>query len=100
MATLYSELRAEMKRKGVKAYDIAVWLNLSERSVHSRLSGDIPWTLPEMYLIMDKLHIPLHKLHIVFPQGGMWAGPLEDPPPGIEQQMLNVLRQFVKENAS
>lgn len=97
MTALYTELRAEMKRKGVKAYDIAVWLNLSERSVHSRLSGDIPWTLPEMYLIMDKLHIPLHKLHIVFPQGGMWAGPLEDPPPGIEQQMLTVLKQFVRE---
>lgn len=97
MAALYTELRAEMKRKGVKAYDIAVWLNLSERSVHSRLSGDIPWTLPEMYLIMDKLHIPRHKLHIVFPQGGMWAGPLEDPPPGIEQQMLTVLKQFVRE---
>lgn len=97
MAALYTELRAEMKRKGVKAYDIAVWLNLSERSIHSRLTGDIPWSQPEMYTIMQKMHIPLHKLHIVFPQGGMWAGPLEDPPPTAEQELCAAIRKMVRE---
>ena len=97
MAALYSELRTEMKRKGVKSHDIAVWLNLSDVCISKRMTGKTPWTQSEMYTIMQKMHIPRHKLHIVFPKDGMWAGPLEDPPPGIEQQMLNVLKQFVRE---
>lgn len=100
MAALYTELRAEMKRKGVQNGDIARWIDRSEIYVSHRMTGAAPWSQSEMYTIMQKMHIPLHKLHIVFPQGGMWAGPLEDPPPGIEQQMLNVLKQFVRENAS
>ena len=97
---LYTELRAEMKRKGVQNGDIARWIGRSEIYVSRRMTGAAPWTQTEMYAIMRKLHIPLHKMHIAFPQGGAWAGALQDPPPDIEQQMLTVLKQFVREAAT
>lgn len=97
---LYSELRAEMRHKGVQSSDIARWIDRSEIYVSRRMTGAAPWTQTEMYTIMYKLHIPLHKMHIAFPQGGAWAGALQDPPPDIEQQMLTVLKQFVREAAT
>lgn len=97
MATLYSELRSEMRRKGVKSHDIAVWLNLSDVCISKRMTGKTPWSQSEMYTIMQKMYLPLHKLHVVFPPDGMYAGPLEDPPPSTEQQIATLLLKLVRE---
>lgn len=99
MAEKYHVLRKVMQHKGVEGRDIARWIDRSEVYVSHRMTGASPWSQSEMYTIMQKLHIPLHKLHIVFPQGGMWAGPLEDPPPTAAQKVLAALEEYIKETA-
>ena len=94
----YTELRKLMRERGVKRHDLALWTGRSDVCISDRFSHGT-WTLPEMYIIMDKLHVPYRKMHLLFPQGGMWAGPLEDPPPTAEQEFLTAARKLFKEAA-
>lgn len=94
----YTELRKLMRERGVRRHDLALWTGRSDVCISDRFSHDT-WTLPEMYIIMDRLHVPYRKMHLLFPQGGMWAGPLEDPPPTAEQELCEAIRKMVKEAA-
>ena len=49
-----------------------------------------------MYTILDGLHIPNNKMHILFPPGGEWAGALEEPP-SVNRQLLIALRKLINE---
>ena len=91
---LYSELRAEMRRQHVKIVDVAGWLGLKDYSVERRLRNENPWRLDEAYTVLDGLHIPHNKLHILFPPGGEWAGALEEPP-SVNKQLLVALRKLI-----
>lgn len=96
MTDKYSELRRLMRARGVTQHDIALWTDRSDMCISDRFAHGA-WTLPEMYIIMDKLHVPYGKMHLLFPRGGMWAGPLEDPPPTAEQELCAAIRKIVRE---
>ena len=93
---LYSELRAEMRRQHIKIVDVAGWLGLKDYSIERRLRNECPWKLDEMYTILDGLHIPNNKMHILFPPNGEWAGALEEPP-SVNRQLLIALRKLINE---
>lgn len=93
---LYSELRAEMRRQHIKIVDVAGWLGLKDYSVERRLRNECSWKLDEMYTILDGLHIPNNKMHILFPPDGEWAGALEEPP-SVNRQLLIALRKLINE---
>ena len=94
----YSELRQLMRKNDVRNSDIARWINRSEVYVSQRLNG-APWMQDEMYTIADKLYVSRRKLHLLFPPKGMWAGPLEDPPPTTDEELCHVFRKMIKEVA-
>ena len=94
-SALYSELRKEMHRKGVTSGDIAKWLGISSPSVSARFTARIPWEVTEIYIILDKMHLPYHKLHVLFPKDGMWAGSLADPPPTAEDQLISAIKALI-----
>lgn len=96
---LYSELRAEMRRQHIKIVDVAGWLGLKDYSVERRLRNECSWKLDEMYTILDGLHIPNNKMHILFPPGGEWAGALEEPP-SVNRQLLIALRKLINDCVS
>lgn len=84
---LYSELRAEMRRQHIKIVDVAGWLGIKDYSVERRLRNECPWKLDEMYTILDGLHIPNNKMHILFP-------------PGVNRQLLIALRKLINDCVS
>lgn len=46
-------LKAEMVKRGVSTMDIASFMNLSDRSIRSRLNGTISWRWPEMRMLRN-----------------------------------------------
>lgn len=92
----YTELRRLMRARGVNQHDIALWTDRSDACISDRFASS-GWTVSEAYTIMDKLRVPHRKMHILFPPDGMWAGPLEDPPPTAEQELCAAIRKIVRE---
>ena len=70
MARLYSKLRGLMREYGDAQDDVARTLLLSRASVSNRMRGAADWKLSEMYVLMDRYHVPHNMLHEVFPKGG------------------------------
>lgn len=94
---LYTELRKEMRRQHVQSGDLARWTNLSDNSISARMQGKLPWGQREMYAILDEMHIPNSKMHIVFPPDGVWVGSLEDPPLTNEQMLVATIKKMINE---
>ena len=67
---LYKKLRGLMAENGDTQKDLGDVLNISSRSVSDRMTGRIPWSLDEMYSVMDRYSIPYDLLHEVFPNNG------------------------------
>ena len=53
--------------------DIAHALNLSEPSVSLRMSGRVPWTLSECYMVIRMLGYDWPMLPILFPESEVRA---------------------------
>jgi DNA-binding XRE family transcriptional regulator len=49
---------------------IAEKLHVSQQSISNRMRGKYPWTLDEMYAVMDLIQEPYERLHEYFPKGG------------------------------
>lgn len=69
--TRHTEIRAQMVRRGMKGPDLAGKLGVSDSTISAKLCGRTPWTVDEMYYIMDLFHIPYAELHIYFPKNGI-----------------------------
>ncbi|MEM5775791.1 MAG: helix-turn-helix domain-containing protein [Anaerolineaceae bacterium] len=63
----FSRLRGEMQANDIDIPYLAHLLGGSESSIGRRLRGTIPWTLDEMYQIMDILRWPHERMHEMFP---------------------------------
>lgn len=50
----FSNLEAEMKRKGIIRSDVAVLLGVSYRTIHSRFNGETEWRYRECVKIRDR----------------------------------------------
>ena len=52
-AVKIDNLEAEMKRKKVSRLEIATYLGVSYRTIHSRFNGKVPWEYSECVRIRD-----------------------------------------------
>lgn len=71
MAKPFKALRDLMHIEEVTQADLSKLLLLSHASVSSRMMAKQPWTLEECYAILEYLHQPAHRLHELFPRGGI-----------------------------
>ncbi len=70
MARPYAKLRGLLREHEIRQEDLAVDLDLSPGSVSNRMNCKESWKVHEMWLIMNMLGLPAHKLHEIFPQNG------------------------------
>lgn len=70
MARPFPIPRGQMIAHDLLQTDIARRLLMSERTVTRKLCGRAPWTLDEMYTLMDLLHWPYDRMHELFPKSG------------------------------
>lgn len=75
MKKLYTALRGALVARDLQHTDLARLLLISEGSVSNRFRGLHPWTVEEMYSIMDWLGLPHDQLHIYFPPNGIAVQP-------------------------
>lgn len=99
MTALYTELRKVCNKRGITQDDIAKCLGISRGGVSLKINGKSAWDQNEMYALLDMIHEPHRKMHLYFPPGGMWAGSAEDPPPGVEEQLLAAIKAYVHKEA-
>jgi transcriptional antiterminator len=62
---LFTTLKAEMARKGLKGADIANTLHISPKSAYNKINGITEFTLKETIQIRDK-HFPGMTLDVLF----------------------------------
>ncbi len=62
---LFTTLKAEMARKGLKGTDIANTLHISPKSAYNKINGITEFTLKETIQIRDK-HFPGMTLDFLF----------------------------------
>ena len=70
MAKTYRVLRGYLTAAGIEQTYLAEQMGVSLSYVSSRITGKAPWDLDDMYFILDMLHIPHDKMHLVFPKDG------------------------------
>ena len=71
MAKLFKRLWGLMAENGDTQKDVGDVLLISAQSVCDRMRARQPWKLDEMYLLLDRYHVPYSEMHIVFPKGGI-----------------------------
>lgn len=64
-AVKIDNLGAEMKRKKVSRLEIATYLGVSYRTIHSRFNGKVPWEYSACVRIRDHF-FPEHTLEYLF----------------------------------
>ena len=70
---MYRYLSGKLRQLDIRHKDLANILDMSAASVSHRFVGRIPWSIEEMYQIMDLIKAPYDQLHIYFPKGGISA---------------------------
>ncbi|NCB99928.1 MAG: XRE family transcriptional regulator [Clostridia bacterium] len=62
-----NNLEAEMKRIGISKQDLADFLDISYRTVHSRINGESQWLYRECVSLRDEF-FPGMRLDYLFPR--------------------------------
>lgn len=70
---MYRHLAGRLKQLGVRQAELGDMLGLCSASISHRFTGRTPWSLDEMYKIMEICQAPPEQLHIYFPKGGISA---------------------------
>ena len=68
---MYEYLSGRLKQLGVKQGDLAKRWNLSQAAISHRFCGKTPWTIDEMYDILEICYAQPEELHIFFPLKGI-----------------------------
>lgn len=66
----FTKLRGAIIQSGYQHGELAKAIGLCPASLSSRITAKKPFTLNEMYLLMDKLNLPYSELHTYFPKNG------------------------------
>ena len=66
----FIKLRGAIIQSGYQHTELAKAIGICPASLSSRINGKKPFTLDEMYQIMDKLKLPYSELHTYFPKNG------------------------------
>lgn len=70
---MFRKLRTKLYDLDIGQAYLAKKLGVSQQSVSNRMRGKYPWTLDEMYIVMDLIKEPAEKLHEYFPKRGRVA---------------------------
>lgn len=70
MARTYAKLRGAMAANDDTQEDIGRLLLMTKAAVSQRFGNHTPWKLDEMYMLMDRYHLPYSELNLYFPKGG------------------------------
>ena len=79
MKTRYTELRNAFREAHITQGEIAKELGISEKSMCFRMSGRYPFTLTEVYKILDMRAKPYSDLPKLFPKDGVAANAPKSP---------------------
>lgn len=69
--TRYTEIRAEMVRRGLDGAKMAEALGISRITYSNKLCAHIPFTSREMYTILDLFGRPDSDIALYFPRNGI-----------------------------
>ena len=67
---MYKHLSGRLKQLGIKQSDLAKRWSVSQAAISHRFCGKTPWTIDEMYDLMDLCGAPYEELHLYFPTRG------------------------------
>lgn len=70
MARSYAMLRGVMVANDDTQESIGRLLLLTKAAVSQRFNNHTPWKLDEMYMLMDRYHLPYSELNLYFPKDG------------------------------
>lgn len=70
MARPYAMLRGVMVANDDTQESIGRLLLLTKAAVSQRFNNHTPWKLDEMYMLMDRYHLPYSELNLYFPKDG------------------------------
>jgi hypothetical protein len=63
----FARLRAEMKYHDIDEAYLGERLGRSHKYISERLMAKAPWTMDEVYTILDLINWPTEKMHEIFP---------------------------------
>lgn len=67
---MFRKLRGKLREMEIDQRYIAGRFGVTQASVSHRMTGAVPWTITEMYAVMDLIQEPYEKLHEYFPKDG------------------------------
>lgn len=65
---MYRYLAGRLHQLGIRQLDLARVLGMSPASVSHRFCGRVPWSIEEMYQLLDICRAQPEELHIYFPE--------------------------------
>ncbi len=74
MTKLYATLRGQMIANEYSMPQLGRKIGLGKSAMSERLNGHKPFTMDEAYTIMTLFHIPIDRLHELFPLKGLKSG--------------------------
>lgn len=78
----YRYLRGRLQQLGIDQKTLGRDFDLSQTSISHRFSGRTPWTMTEMYRMLDICGAKPEEMHLYFPRDGI------DPEMGYKLQMV------------
>ena len=70
MARAFRKLRCKLVEMDIQQKELADWLRVSPSTISTRLSGHLPWSVPEAVQVAEILGIPLDQLSVFFYDDG------------------------------
>ena len=64
---MHRYLSGRLRQLGIRQMDLAKELGISEASVSHRFRGRVPWTIDEMYQLLDICRAQPEEMHLYFP---------------------------------
>lgn len=66
----FAMLRAAMLGAGYKQSEVAEKIGISPVAFSRRMNGKYPFSLDEVYKLLELLKLPSSEIHTYFPKGG------------------------------
>lgn len=66
MARAFRKLRCKLVEMDIQQKELADRLGVSPSTISTRLSGQLPWSVPEAVRVAEILGIPLDQLSVFF----------------------------------
>lgn len=68
---MYNYLRGRLRQLGYRDKDLCPILKVNPTGVSHRMTNKTPWSIDEMYTLLDLCRDTPDKLHLYFPRGGV-----------------------------